>query len=655
MKNVPTKDILLFRSCLVSVEYPGVEAVGGIDSQAAICVHTNGTGGLQYYGWAGAYTVENDVTNLTWFALSGATPVEGATNTVTMSFNYTTSPATVTFKVGNTTLTPNPVQLVNNTKTQVAGVSFSGTGSIGEMAGQSAPPAPSTYAVQFFAEDTTTSLFGPTNVAAGTAPVYLGATPTKQATDQYTFYFAGWTNAVCTVPTNLFDAVSAPVNYYAAFTNTVNEYTITFKNYNDAELQSGDVPYGTAPSYTGSAPEKAADGQYTYTWSGWTDGENTYATDATLPAVTGTKTYTATFTPVEKTFTVTWKNYDGTTLETDQNVAYNATPSYDGATPAKAADDQYTYTWTGWDPSPVAVTADAIYTATFSSTVNGYDVTFYTNDVATASWVTNVPYGTAPEYLAPAPTKVADAQYTYYFAGFTNTVATVPTNLFDTVTADVSYYAVFTNTVNQYTVTFENDDNTVLDTQTLAYNASVIYGGEPPAKDGGDQYVYTWTGWTDGENAYATDATLPVVTGAKTYTATYSSLTKVSAPSAASGLVYDGASQTGVSAGTGYSLDGHTATDAGSYTATATLAAGYIWSDETTGAKTIPWSIAPKTVGLNWGATAFNYTGSAQVPTATLTAADIVGNDDVSVSVSGAQTNVGGPYTATATRRDCPL
>mgnify|MGYP006974656632 FL=1 len=26
MKNIPDKDILLFRSCLVSVEYPGVEA-----------------------------------------------------------------------------------------------------------------------------------------------------------------------------------------------------------------------------------------------------------------------------------------------------------------------------------------------------------------------------------------------------------------------------------------------------------------------------------------------------------------------------------------------------------------------------------------------------------------------------------------------------
>ena len=129
-------------------EFPGVAEVGGIDSQAAICVHTNGTGGLEYCGWAGAYTgAGTDTTNLTWFALSGATPVEGATNTVTMSFDYTTSPATVTFKVGNDTLenvsgaTAIPL---STSKDQVTGVSFSGTGSIGEMAGVSEAPAPST-------------------------------------------------------------------------------------------------------------------------------------------------------------------------------------------------------------------------------------------------------------------------------------------------------------------------------------------------------------------------------------------------------------------------------------------------------------------------------------------------------------------------------
>ena len=72
-----------------------------------------------------------------------------------------------------------------------------------------------------------------------------------------------------------------------------------------------------------------------------------------------------------KYYTITWKNYDGAVLEIDINVKENTTPTYDGATPTKPDDTNYTYAWNGWTPSVVPATKDATYTATFKSTPKG--------------------------------------------------------------------------------------------------------------------------------------------------------------------------------------------------------------------------------------------------------------------------------------------
>ncbi len=71
-------------------------------------------------------------------------------------------------------------------------------------------------------------------------------------------------------------------------------------------------------------------------------------------------------------------------------------------------------------------------------------------------------------------------------------------------------------------------------------------------------------------------------------------LTRIAVPTAKTGLIYNGEQQTGVVSGTGYTITGNTATNAGSYTATAALKSGYTWNDGSNGAKTISWSIAKK-------------------------------------------------------------
>ena len=67
------------------------------------------------------------------------------------------------------------------------------------------------------------------------------------------------------------------------------------------------------------------------------------------------------------TYTITWVDGNNVVIETDENVAYGAIPSFDGTTPTKDADVQYSYTFAGWSPAVASVTKDATYTAKFNA------------------------------------------------------------------------------------------------------------------------------------------------------------------------------------------------------------------------------------------------------------------------------------------------
>ena len=104
--------------------------------------------------------------------------------------------------------------------------------------------------------------------------------------------------------------------------------------------------------------------------------------------------------------------------------------------------------------------------------------------------------------------------------------------------------------------------------------------------------------------------------------------TQVAVPTAASNLVYDGTEKTGVAAGTGYTIVGNIATNAGNYTATATLEDDYIWEDGTSDPTNIAWSIAAKTdatVVVTLSDNDAEYSAQLEFPTVTAN----VGNEAV--------------------------
>ncbi|MBQ4474140.1 MAG: cell wall-binding repeat-containing protein, partial [Lachnospiraceae bacterium] len=104
-------------------------------------------------------------------------------------------------------------------------------------------------------------------------------------------------------------------------------------------------------------PVKEGDGHHTYVFTGWTPE---------ITAVTGNATYTAVFEEIPEMYTVTWLNWDGSLLETDE-VAYGEMPAYHGETPSREDEPGVRYTFAGWTPELAAVTGDAAYTALFDA------------------------------------------------------------------------------------------------------------------------------------------------------------------------------------------------------------------------------------------------------------------------------------------------
>lgn len=216
-------------------------------------------------------------------------------------------------------------------------------------------------------------------VEAGVTPVYSGATPVKASTAQYNYTFSGWSPAV--------GPAAADTVYSAQFSSTIRSYLITWKDYDGSTIATQYVDYGTVPSRTG--PSRPSTAEYSYSFSGWNPSPS---------AVTGAATYTATYSATKRSYTVTWLQDDGTLIDTT-TVEYGVVPTH--SDPVKPPDPSYTYTFTGWSPTPSAVTGDATYTATYTTlsqhrTVKYYNgtgwVECFLNYYDGTSWVEVEPY-----------------------------------------------------------------------------------------------------------------------------------------------------------------------------------------------------------------------------------------------------------------------
>lgn len=158
----------------------------------------------------------------------------------------------------------------------------------------------------------------------------------------------------------------------------------------------------------------------------------------------------------------------------NETYEYGTTPVFVGSTD-KAADETYTYTFTGWDKEIAPVTGNVTYTAQYSKKFIDYTIEF----VVEGEVVSSSTYHYGDVVKAPtAPTKEGNAQYSYIFTGWDSAVAQV--------TGNKTYTAVFEETVNEYDVSFVIDGETI--TNKVTYGSTAT---QPSlTKDG-----YTLSGW----------------------------------------------------------------------------------------------------------------------------------------------------------------
>lgn len=363
------------------------------------------------------------------------------------------------------------------------------------------------------------------NSAYGTLP-----TPTRASDAQYTYTFAGWYTAATggTQVTATTKMAAKDTTVYAHWTSNTRSYTVSYKTtYGTLNRTSQSVAYNSKGSCTLTMPSNTA--EFTYTFVGWYTAANGGGTkvgsELTLetPAIKGTVTYYAYVTRSTKSYTHTFNANGGGTVS-----PATITKAYNTALGTLPTVSRTGYTFVGWfDTSATSGGTQATTTTKVTGTktwyarwsINSYTFTFDKNGGNTPSFTTiTKEYNTAVGTL-PTCTRSADNTYTYAFAGWFDTSASSGgTQLTTTtkVTSNKTWYARWTPTYKNYTVTWDGNGGTPSkSSSSFHYNDAL--GTLPTATRTG----YTFKGWSTSKTGTVNVSTTTKVTANVTYYAVW--------------------------------------------------------------------------------------------------------------------------------------
>ena len=294
------------------------------------------------------------------------------------------------------------------------------------------------------------------------------ANPSMAPTAEFTYTFDSWDVDFSNVTTDL--------TVTAVYTTVTNQYTVTFYEEDGTTLiGTSTIDYGTG-AVAPAIPAKAGTAEFTYAANGWSGDFTNVMADMDVSAV-----YTAT----TNQYTVTFYDYDGTTLLATEMVEYG-TAAMAPASPFKDSDIVNAYSFNGWDVDFSNVMADLVVNATFEAVPLGttYTVNFFDADGMMID-TQMIPHGGAA--MAPmAPMKATDEMGTYMFSGWDTEFLNVQSNL--------DIYPMFDANLVQHTVVFYDYDESVIATIMVDHGSAAIPPADPTRTADVD-YSYAFIGW----------------------------------------------------------------------------------------------------------------------------------------------------------------
>lgn len=280
-----------------------------------------------------------------------------------------------------------------------------------------------------------------------------------------------------------------------------NYYTVTWKNGDGSTLLEQKVRPGVVPEYTGTEiPTK-------------TSSKNSYVFDETWnpepsPIRQNTVFYPNFVIETDLEFLITWRNDDGTILDTE-SYAYGTMPDFKGGTPFKESTRNYSYRFANWEPRIIRVTEDQEYVAQYAN-INRYTITWRVeNTIVHTSYVDE---GGMPVYDKKVkdefgkdtdqidyPSQPSTSKWNYEFVGWSPA--------FRPATANASYSAIFVANKNLFDITFKNG-STILQSNKIEYGEKAVYASKEPTKMAGAGSFYEFSGWDPDINTPVTKDTV---------------------------------------------------------------------------------------------------------------------------------------------------